>query len=210
MIYAIEAALSALESELEQFIPDNDDSDLPLGNDAVVLGNIAQLDAAAGNAQSNLENHIVISLVNIEEESALKNRLNFRKSPATGTVTYENPPVYLNLYVLFCANFPSNYLQSLRALSLVIRFFQGHSKFQFRLSDPQGAEEDEMIEMTLDLYTLTFEQINHLWGSLGGKQVPFVLYKVRLVSITDHRITGTGRLIEKIEGNAKVINPKVK
>lgn len=207
MIYAIEAALSALESELEQFIPDND-STLPLGADAVVLGNIAQLDAAAGNAQSNLENQIVISLVNIEEESALKNRLNFTKIPATGTVTYENPPIFLNLYVLFCANFPSNYSQSLRALSLVIRFFQGRSKFQFVLSDGQGDEEDEIVEMTFDLYTMTFEQINHLWGSLGGKQVPFVMYKARLVSITDHRIAGTGRLIEKIEGNAKVINPR--
>jgi hypothetical protein len=56
---------------------------------------------------------------------------------------------------------------------------------------------------------MTFEQINHLWGSLGGKQVPFAMYKARLVAVSDHRSLGQGRLIEKIEGNGfvKLNNP---
>jgi hypothetical protein len=55
------------------------------------------------------------------------------------------------------------------------------------------------LKFTLELYTLTFEQINHLWGSLGGRQVPFVMYKLRLVAITDRSVVRTVPLIEEIE-----------
>jgi len=50
----------------------------------------------------------------------------------------------------------------------------------------------------LDLFSLTFEQINHLWGSLGGKQVPFVLYRARLLSLTAKEIKETGAPITDI------------
>jgi len=55
------------------------------------------------------------------------------------------------------------------------------------------------LKFTLELYTLTFEQINHLWGSLGGRQVPFAMYKLRLVAITDRSIVREVPLIEEIE-----------
>ena len=51
----------------------------------------------------------------------------------------------------------------------------------------------------MELYTLTFEQINHLWGSLGGRQIPFVMYKLRLVSITERALVREVPLIEEIE-----------
>ena len=53
-----------------------------------------------------------------------------------------------------------------------------------------------------ELYTLTFEQINHLWGSLGGKQSPFVMYKVRLVKIQSS-IAEEGPVIEAIVSDAR-------
>ncbi len=53
----------------------------------------------------NLKDSIVITVVNIEEESTLKNGRTFTKWP-DGLARYENRPVYLNLYVLFTANFP--------------------------------------------------------------------------------------------------------
>jgi hypothetical protein len=149
-----------------------------------------------------LKDRVIISVVNIEEESTLKNYQNFRKNPATGSIEYENAPVFLNLYILFSAHF-QEYKQALRGLSLIIRFFQGRNKFQFTATDEETTdpEPDEVIDLSLDLYTMTFEQINHLWGSLGGKQVPFAMYKARLVSLSDHRPLGTGKLIEKIDGN---------
>jgi len=175
----------------------------------VVIDNIGLYDTDNGD---NLADSIVITVVNIEEESTLKNGKQFSKWP-DGMARYENRPVFLNLYVLFTVNFPggvppnNGYVQALKRLSLVIEFFQGKNVFTpatstvplppelSDLSDPDVAQ----LKLNLELYTLTFEQINHLWGSLGGRQIPFAMYKVRLVSISERSIRREVPLIEEIE-----------
>ena len=155
----------------------------------IALNNVALVESS--DAANDIHNHhVIISLVNIEEESSLKNGLHYRRTPIGG-IEYENPPVYLNLYLLFTANFPNNYQSSLVLLGLIIQCFQGQNSFTIE------SDEGE-LQLTLDLYTMTFEQINHLWGSLGGKQIPFVMYKARLVRITDRRLKGTGSPIIEI------------
>jgi len=52
---------------------------------------------------------------------------------------------------------------------------------------------------------LTIEQINHLWGSLGGRQLPFAMYKLRLVAITDQAIVREVPPIEEINTSIKGI-----
>lgn len=184
----------------------------------VVIENIGLFDTE--NAQ-NLEESIVITVVNIEEESTLKNGKTYVKWP-DGMARYENRPVFLNLYVLFTSNFsggvpPNNaYVQALKRLSLVIEFFQGKNTFTpatspvplppelTDLSNPAIAN----LRLVMELYTLTFEQINHLWGSLGGRQVPFAMYKVRLIGIAERSIRREVPLIEEIETNTHPITKK--
>jgi len=161
----------------------------------VVLGNVSVMDQAVGN----LDDKLIISLVNIEEESSLKNARTVRPN-LTGGINYRNAPISLNLYLLFSANFTSNYEKSLRVLSLVIEFFQGHRRF----TSPAPAGADRLngrVEITFNLYTMTFEQLNHLWGALGGKQLPGALYRVALVQIEDEVILEGGSLITEVAGN---------
>ena len=190
----ISQALTLIITQLNHYIPS------PVANvDEVVLGNIA-LNELPG--QDEIKDKVVISLVNVEEESTLKNTLTYRK--AMDKVSYTEPPVHLNLYLLFAAHYPEAYKTALIRLSEVIRFFQSRKTFSIPkaqplsevldLTDPDTLE----LYLTLELYTMTFEQINHLWGALGGKQMPFVLYKARLVTIQDRKVTGEGRLIEEI------------
>lgn len=175
----------------------------------VVIENIGLFETDNG---SNLDDSVVITVVNIEEESTLKNGSTYKRWP-DGMARYENRPVYLNLYVLFTANFPggvppnNNYIQSLQRLARVIEFFQGKNVFTpatssvplpavlSDLSKPEVAN----LKLTAEIYTLTFEQINHLWGSLGGRQIPFVMYKVRLIMITEGSIRKEVPLIQEIE-----------
>jgi hypothetical protein len=42
-----------------------------------------------------------------------------------------------------------------------------------------------IIKLIVELYTLNFEQQNHLWGFLGAKYMPSVMYKARLLSIQE-------------------------
>lgn len=194
----ISKALSLIISQLNQFIP-------PLaGANEVVLGNIALNEAPD---QNDIRNKVVLSLVNIEEESTLKNTPFQQKGP--GAVKYLYPTVYLNLYVLFTANYPQDYDTALIRLSSVVKFFQSRKSFDINSAQPLPGRldfqnpEDVDLYITLDLYSMTFEQVNHLWGSLGGKQMPFVMYKVRLVKLQDHKVFKERPLIEEIHTNAK-------
>jgi len=190
----IASALLLLIHELEQFLKRQDDSV------DIRLDNIALLETSGANS---LTDSIVITLVNIEEESTKKNHPALKR-PFGNTAIYENPPVFLNLYVLLTCNYSGDkYVDALRRLSSIIKFLQRNPAFSNSASLTGGMIGNDPdlpdLRFNMELYTLTFEQINHLWGSLGGRQIPFVLYKLRLVAISDHVIVRESPLIEEIE-----------
>jgi hypothetical protein len=152
-----------------------------------------------------LHGNVVLTLVNVEEESALKNR-KLPRYQEGDKVLIENPPVYLNLYLLFTACWPANYDNAIKRLGHVVSFFQHRNQFSLKnathFADGVDPDDEDLAEMrlVLDLYTMTFEQINHLWGSLGGKQSPFAMYKARLTSVRYRQPKGSGPAIEEIHG----------
>ena len=190
----ISKALILILSQLNQYI------EPVAGAEEAVLGNIALNEAPDQNA---LKNKVVISLVNVEEESTMKNTINHQKLGSL--VSYREPAVNVNLYLLLSAHYPQDYDTALKRLSDVIRFFQHRKKFSINSATPlpdalDPASPDDMeLYLTSELYTMTFEQINHLWGSLGGKQMPFVMYKLRLVMIRDRKVFGEGSIIEEVQ-----------
>ncbi len=191
----VEAATLVL-SQLNKYIHYVDDS--PLGTtDVVIYGNIAQLDNGAISGE--LENKIVLTLVNFSEEAALRNGKTYTRS-SLDTVNYHNPDLYLNIVLLFSANY-SNYGTALRRLSQVITFFQGQTKFS--TSNSPGVLQNIAItsemSITLDLLSLSFEEVNHLWGSLGGKQLPFSAYRARLIRVHSERVLDGGGYISEID-----------
>jgi hypothetical protein len=129
------------------------------------------------------------------------------KRPFLNSAIYQNPPVYLNLYILFTCNYSgTDYHLALKRLSYIIQFLQSKNSFSASSSVTGGSinlDDTDILDLkfTLELYTLTFEQINHLWGSLGGRQIPFTMYKLRLVAITEHALAREVPLIEEIETN---------
>ena len=42
------------------------------------------------------------------------------------------------------------------------------------------------------------EEVNHLWGTLGGKQYPFVLYTLRLLELKFKAAQGEAGLITAV------------
>lgn len=185
-------ALKLLRDELSSYIVQNKWSTDAIGADDIILQNIA---AVEGESQDNFSNKIVISLVNTEEESSLKNTNHVLK--ALNGLQYTESPVFLNLYILISVtlgrDFQDAYEFALHRLSLVMQFFQAKRNFTVKNSPFTSVSKDSNINqevkdelrLNVELHTLTFEQINHLWGSLGGKQVPFALYKVRVVRIKE-------------------------
>jgi len=51
------------------------------------------------------------------------------------------------------------------------------------------------------LYTPTFEDLNYIWGTLGGKQYPSALYKLSLVTIYHNRPVAEAPNLNEVDIN---------
>lgn len=190
-------ALTVLSHQLNAHLAHLDG---PGAQPQVLLGNIALLDRQ--EIATELENHLVLSLVKMEEERTLKNGKVHAPGPA-GEVIYRNRPLHLNLFLLFTANY-RNYGTGLRRLTQLLTYFQGKQKFT--LANSPGALPPTTIadfSLTMDLLSPTFEEVNHLWGFLGAKQLPFALYRGRLVALIDMPALDGGGVISEIDVRAR-------
>lgn len=190
----IDVAFKFISSELNQYLNNKLSLDVA-SKDPVVLGNISKLSEAAAN--NDLEEKVILTLVNLEEERMLRNPEKFTR--VEDRLEQRNPKIFLNLYCLFAVN-KSKYSEALKYLSFVIQFFQHRSVFN-HITDPLL---DEKIEkLLLELYTINFEQTNHLWGTMGGKYYPSALYKMRLITIDESFKEAEGEMITRVSIEGK-------
>jgi hypothetical protein len=179
-------ALKYLQDELRQDALLNE-------NDSLKLGNIALLE----QADSDLKEKVVLTLVNQEEEKTLKNGAFYTQQG--DTITKKNPTLHLNLYLLISCT-DSSYEKAVAKVSRVIAFFQRKYVFTPAGASPGVLFPDGIEKLIVDLFSMNFEQINHLWGVLGGKYQPSVLYKVRMVAIQNSDL-GEVEVIKEIKTN---------
>ena len=160
----------------------------------LVLGNIAQHETSKNNeiGENSLNDGLILSIINIEEEHAGKNMNNLVRSK--NQVLYKNPAIHLNLYLLFSANI-NNYNEALKQLSWVIKFFQAQHVFSHQNSPSLPPE---LNILYFKLHPINFEQAFNFWGALGGKYIPSVLYKVRMLTVDQEVIKGDTSLIKEV------------
>lgn len=171
--------------------------------DMILLDNIAWHDVA--DADDNDKSSAFLSLINIEEDRISRSQESFVRN--NGNVIYKNPKVFLNLYLLFSVNL-KHYDDSLQRLSYIIQFFQYRNVFNPLTTpgNPAHPFPGGVDQLIFDLYTLSFQDLNNLWGIMGSKYLPSVTYKMRLAIIDENFIEGTGSLITKIAIDDKRIN----
>ncbi len=161
-----------------------------LAQDRVVLDSLVD---GSGSPNANAKEKVVLSLVNIQEDSIYQSVETYEKRP-DGKAELVRPELRVNLFLLFIANF-SNYAESIKALEYVISFFQTRHVFNYSAIPALTGQQGRMV---FDLYSMTFEQQNHLWGALGSKYQPSVMYKISLVAIQDRQIEAEIRPVEQI------------
>jgi hypothetical protein len=180
----IDHALTIVRNELERHLA-------TFGGNAphADLGNPGEV--AANPANGAVRNKVLLSVVNIQEERTLKNVPTFVRDDVSLRVRYENPPTFLNLAVLVTATH-INYTDALRALSRSLLFFQFRSVFTHENVDPQSLIDggplndlDRLVEFKLifNLWSPSMEEVNDMWGMLGGKQFPFALFSMRMLEL---------------------------
>ncbi len=125
-------------------------------------------------------NTLRLTLFQIDEERALRDPLPTHTIVSNRDVVLP-PRLRLNLVVVLAAHF-QHYDVGLRCLSMVLALFQARPLYtpSDAPSMPSGLE-----RLSLELVSYGPEQLNHLWACIGGKQLPAVVYRLRLVDLQE-------------------------
>lgn len=174
----INAAINQLALNLDEALRKT----FHLDENIVVVSNTVEQD---GSLPLQANNKVALSLINIEREIYSKKHTTMGAGFSRAPIS--NQPVHLNIYVMVSICFGgNNYLESMKFLSNTIVFFQRHPVFDHANSP----EMDDRIEkLILDIENLSIQDLSNLWGVLGGKYFPSVLYRVRMVTIDPGDIT---------------------
>lgn len=174
-------ALKMLGAELATY--------LGLPSNEVVVNNVSKI-----HEDATLAGKVLVSMINISEENTLKNLPHYRNE--SGLTHYERPPVHLNLTIMVSANY-TNYETSLQRISGVVMFFQGKPCFTHQ-NTPAFADDLGDFKILVDLFSHGIDQANQMWSMLGGKQIPYVCYKIRDIELKRPSLEETRPWISEI------------
>lgn len=98
-----------------------------------------------------------------------------------------NRPLLLNLNVMLAAVFDERrYAEALSVLSDTLRFIQSTPKFTVDGTD-----------YTVEIVSLTAQDLNNVWTLLGGQYYPSVVCKIRRLTIDAEEISTSGKTVDK-------------
>lgn len=164
-----------------------------VSDDKVILTNLVESD---GSSSIEIENKMVFFFLGLDEEASLKNTGASRGGMGNGHFAGKVPPLFLNLHIFFCANFKgNNYLEGLYYLSSLVQFFQ-----QNKVMIPSASQEisKKTGRLSFELCKLSYDQMSHIWSSIGAKLLPSVLYRVGILVYDEAPI---GKIIPGITSN---------
>lgn len=161
-----------------------------VSDDHVVAGSLFD---QTGGQNSEVKDKLLVSLVNIEQDKTYYS-LDIYKKIENDQSQIIKPEIKINLYFLFIANY-GVYGESLKAISRVIAFFQHRNSFDIL---PNAAATDKKAHISFELFPLSFEQQNHIWGTLGGKYIPSIMYKAGILDIQDEQVEAETAPVEEI------------
>lgn len=165
-----------------------------VNEDTVVLSGLVNADGTPALLQ---DNKVVVTLLNIEPEKVTS--LMGNQFVGAGRTSGVNPPVYVNLHILFSGYFSANnYSEALRFIAGVIAFFQANVSMQ---RTDTGAQAPEMNKIVFEMQKFTYLELNQVWGMLGAKHMPSVCYRMRLLSIDEKQLKEQRPSISEVPPN---------
>lgn len=186
----IEGTISFIEETLNAYLQNK----MNFKEERVISSNLVEQD---GSVAIRDDNRVVISLVDLDQEPSLKNSNRVEISPE-GSKKSIQPPINLNLYIMFSCFFTSdNYKEGLKYLSNVILFFQGRPLFSNQ-SYPE-LNKHGIKKLSFEIYHPDYQARNNMWTILGIKYLPSIIYKVKVLSFYDQLVKEDIPSITKVD-----------
>lgn len=128
-----------------------------------------------GAANADTADKLILSLAQMSQEASLKNHI--PRINGGGESGRANPPLSFNIDMLVSARC-NKYEESLKLMSDAVLYFQANSYFDH--STHPGLS-SEIQKISLSVLDMPYQDLSHLWGMLGGKYIPSVVYRARTV-----------------------------
>jgi hypothetical protein len=135
-----------------------------------------------GNLPADAEDNIFFLLTRISQEMNIAAGGKTERAP--GLVPHVREPAFLNLHVMFAAMY-RRYETGLQALSEVIAYLQGKPVYTVQNTPKM---DPSLGTLAFKMVTVDYAQQSYLWGALGAKYAPSVLYSLRLLTVGEERI----------------------
>lgn len=185
----IRTALEFIKKQLDAYIVDREQDTANYNSNSVV--EVQSIVAPDGAFIASDANHITIMLAGLDEERREGKRPYYLPTDDNHYLKL-NPPVELDLFVLFVAH-RKDYGTALRDLSSVISFFQANPVFDetkypslnTTVLEPIKKPWQLIERLVFNIHTLSFEQQNNLWAMLGSKYIPSIVYRMRMITVFD-------------------------
>ncbi len=140
----------------------------------VILSNLVDQD---GQMYDETKNKVIIYLANLQQDTTIST-WNASTAVKGNRFAQGQPPIYINIYLLFYANFSGkNYSQGLGMISKTIQFFQENPFFDH---DNAPGLPPQIDKLAFELTNLDAVGLSYLMGLAGVKYLPSVYYKVRM------------------------------
>ncbi len=163
-----------------------------LPEDIVVISNLLNQDGSLGAEK----NKIVMSLINIEEDRLKRPASKYSRNMGGG-FTKSSPPMDIVLHVLIVSNFEGeHYEESLKFIRGVVGYFQSNALFWAKENAELSPETEKLV---IEMASMDLEKIGRLWGVLGNKYMPSVIYKIKTFVINEDGVKGQASAIFGIE-----------
>jgi hypothetical protein len=184
----IDAAIDFIDEVVNEHIRVKFD----LNENKLVFTNLVNQDGSLALKENN---KLVATLVNVQEERMNKNAPSSVRKGNFNERGVFKPPVNINIYILFSAYFePQLFNEGLKFLSIIISFFQTNNVFTPVTHNELSPTVEKLI---IEMENLSFQEQNNLWASLGCKYIPSVMYKVRMLTISDNVVIKLGEVVKK-------------
>lgn len=164
-----------------------------VSEDLVAIG---PLNDAEGKPTAEARNRLAIFVTNLAQDSMPRN------GTTRGTAQIgQARPVHLDIYFMLASGHDAEiYEEGLKLVSAALMFFQSNP-----VMTPQNTPEmpTGISQLSIDIANLKVEEIGQLWGNLGGRYVPSVMFKVRSVIIDASLVNSITPLIREPSSDAK-------
>ena len=157
---------------------------------------VGPLSDAEGKPTADSRNRLTLFVTNIAQDTMP------RGAGGRGPVSNgQNRPFHLDIYFMLASGHdPEIYGEGLKLISAALMYFQANPTMTPRTTPemPMG-----LSQLSIEIANLKAEEIGQLWGNLGGRYVPSVMFKVRSVMIDAGAITSITPLVRGPTASAK-------